>query len=262
MRTSEAELKNNLAPLKKMEFRLEHDPFEKVRHKGVGRWIFKHLGYKRNKYLILVWLLLMVVAGVLIAQIKIDLGRVIDDILQPSNSTEKYTILLSYFWKILGFGFIYPIITLISNFNREILAQRIERDVREEFYLNLLGKSQSFHDEQRLGDLMARATYDVRMLNFLISPAIGLLFNAGVNTIVPIIYIFINFPDQLLISPLVFVLIFIFALKGYIAKLGPVATQIQIEFGNLNAILNETLDGIEVVKGMALEKRALNKLDS
>ena len=44
----------------------------------------------------------------------------------------------------------------------------MEKDTRSELYLNLLGKSQSFHDEQRLGDILARATNDVRQLNFLI----------------------------------------------------------------------------------------------
>jgi len=52
----------------------------------------------------------------------------------------------------------------------ETLANRLERDTREELYASLLGKSQTFHDQQRVGDIMARATDDVRQLNFTISP--------------------------------------------------------------------------------------------
>ena len=52
----------------------------------------------------------------------------------------------------------------------EFLAQRLERDARDELYLSLLGKSQTFHNRQRVGDIMARATNDVRQLNDMIEP--------------------------------------------------------------------------------------------
>src|SRR6202008_3690950 len=35
---------------------------------------------------------------------------------------------------------------LSRNFSAEVFAQRIERDVRDELYASLLGKSMSFHD--------------------------------------------------------------------------------------------------------------------
>ena len=53
----------------------------------------------------------------------------------------------------------------------EVTGQRLERDAREELYVSLLGKSQTFHNRQRVGDLMARATNDVRQLNMMICPA-------------------------------------------------------------------------------------------
>ena len=42
----------------------------------------------------------------------------------------------------------------------EVLAKRIERDTRDELYVSLLGKSQTFHNRQRVGDIMARAAND------------------------------------------------------------------------------------------------------
>ena len=52
-----------------------------------------------------------------------------------------------------------------------MLAQRFERDAREELYVSLLGKSQTFHNRQRVGDIMARATNDVRHAEPMSSPA-------------------------------------------------------------------------------------------
>jgi len=59
------------------------------------------------------------------------------------------------------------------NFGFEYAAQRVERDVREELYSNLLGKSMTFHGLQPVGDTMARATNDVREVNFLFSPGLS-----------------------------------------------------------------------------------------
>jgi ABC-type multidrug transport system fused ATPase/permease subunit len=41
----------------------------------------------------------------------------------------------------------------------------MERDTRAELYASLLGKSMTFHGLRPLGDIMARATNDVREIN-------------------------------------------------------------------------------------------------
>ena len=48
------------------------------------------------------------------------------------------------------------------NFGAELLAQKLERSIRDELYLSLLGNSMTFHNLQPIGDTMARATNDVR----------------------------------------------------------------------------------------------------
>ncbi|MFX1311591.1 MAG: ABC transporter ATP-binding protein, partial [Promethearchaeota archaeon] len=136
---------------------------------------------------------------------------------------------------------------------------RIERTCRKEFYLNLLNKNQSFHDNQKLGDIMARATNDVRFLNVLISPALSVLFDASINLIIPIILIAYNYPWQLLLIPVVFCIIFILYTKRFLKKLAPATIKRRIAFGEMNAILNESLSGIEIVKSMAQEEQSVEK---
>ncbi len=50
--------------------------------------------------------------------------------------------------------------------------------MRDEFYISLLGKSMTFHSLQSVGDLMARATNDIREVNFLFSPGINMVFGS------------------------------------------------------------------------------------
>jgi hypothetical protein len=64
----------------------------------------------------------------------------------------------------------------------------MERDAREELTISLLGKSQTFHNRQRVGDIMARATNDVRQLNPMMNPGVALTIEAMMGTIAPLVF--------------------------------------------------------------------------
>ena len=136
----------------------------------------------------------------------------------------------------------------------EILAQRLECDCRDELYISLLGKSLTFHGQQRVGDLMARATNDVRQINYMASPGISLLFDSAMGVVVPVVMI-ATLRLELVIVPLIFVVLLVITLRGYIRQLEPVAEAIRREFGVLNAGLAEVISGIEVVKANAQEEQ-------
>lgn len=138
----------------------------------------------------------------------------------------------------------------------ELTGQRLERDARDELFVALLGKSQTFHNRQRVGDLMARAANDVRQLNPMMNPGISLITQAGLGLIVPIVVIGTIDP-RLLAAPLAFTVAFGFALGHYMNQLAPVSTALREQFGTMNAGLTEIVSGIEVVKSTASEPRAL-----
>ena len=106
---------------------------------------------------------------------------------------------------------------------------------------------------------MARATEDVRMLNFLVSPALSLIFESFSTLVIPIIYIIIFYPSELAIAPIIFTVLFLIALKDYTKKLGPVTVQLRSEFGEMDDKLNESLSGIELIKSTAQEVRQSQK---
>ncbi|MGI8869754.1 MAG: ABC transporter ATP-binding protein [Mycobacteriales bacterium] len=133
-----------------------------------------------------------------------------------------------------------------------LLATRLERDAREELYVSLLGKSQTFHNRQRVGDLMARAANDVRQLNYMILPGVDLVVDSMLQGLVP--FVFIALLDwRLLLSPVLLAIGFVISVRWYLHKLGPVSAEMREQFGTLNAGLNEAVRGIEVVKFAAQE---------
>jgi len=244
------------------EINLEKDPFEKVRFKGSRSWILAHLFYRKNKFLIFLYIILCILLNFMRSFNIVIIGFAIEDITSNIGGSTAPNV---FYWTFLYFSIMMGTVVMDvgAKIARIYLAQCLEEEARKEFYMSLLGKSQSFHDRQAIGDIMAKATNDVRFLNFLINPGISNLVGALNNLIVPITTIFIVFPDlhQLSIIPIVFVVIFLFSLKKYVTKLTPLFRSRQAEFANMNAILNESLDGIEVIKSMAQEKQVLQSID-
>jgi len=237
-----------------VEFSPGKDPFEKARRKGIRSWILKHIFHGSNKFLLFIVLITTLIASNLSSIIMVIIGNAISDFLIGDYSTLFFYIII-----VLSLSIGTPIMRLINYLLREVIAQRMERDCRREFYTNLLGKSQSFHEQQKIGDLMARVTDDVRMLNFLISPALSLIFESFTALIIPLIYIIIFYPPQLIFAPLLFSVLFLFSLRSYVRKLGPITGRLRGSFGMMNATLNETLTGIEVVKGTVQEAQEIEK---
>ena len=237
-----------------LEFSPGKDFFKKARKKGVRSWIFSHIFHGSNKVFILVVLFTTILASILSSTISVSIGNAVQQFINADVGSLIYFTLM-----ILFLGLMTPVLRLLNYFLREVLAQRLERDTRKEFYGILLGKSQSFHDKQQIGDLMARATDDVRMLNFMISPAVSLIFESFTSLVIPVIFIFLFYPVQLIVEPLIFTGLFVISLIRYNKKLTPVTGDLRMNFGMINASLNEALSGIEVVKGSTQEAYELEK---
>jgi ATP-binding cassette subfamily B protein len=121
-----------------------------------------------------------------------------------------------------------------------------------------LGKSQTFHNRQRVGDIMARATNDVRQLNPMMNPGVSLIIESSMGIISPLVFIAFLRPE-LLVAPILFVIAHIFALRRYVRQLNPVAGEQRSRFGEMNAGLTETITGIEVVKSAVQEEQERQK---
>ncbi len=237
-----------------VEFSPGKDPYVKSRKKGATRWILAHIFHGTNRLFIIIIVFAIILAANLSSIVYIIIGEAISVLLSGMTG-----LLGNYIIIILIIGISGPLLRILSRMLIEILAQRIERDARREFFTNLLGKSQSFHDRQKIGELMARVTDDVRMLNFLISPALSLVIESFTFLFIPVIYIILNYPIQLIIEPIIFSISFLFLVRSYSRKIGPVTFELRSNFGLLTATLSETLSGIEVVKATVQEEKEMKK---
>jgi ATP-binding cassette subfamily B protein len=152
------------------------------------------------------------------------------------------------------------LLMLGRNLCSEALGQRIEREMRDELYLSLIGKSMSFHDSHTTGDLLARATNDVREINFMFNPGINLVVGSFNFLIAPFVLV-PSIQPQLLLVPAIYVVLYVLALWDYLRSLSPTTEAVRREFGQMNANLAEALDGIETVKAAAQEAKEINRFN-
>jgi ATP-binding cassette subfamily B protein len=134
----------------------------------------------------------------------------------------------------------------------------MERDIREELYVSLLGKSMTFHNLQPVGDVMARATNDVREINLMFNPGINLVVGSAIFMFMPLI-VAPRYHPSLIIVPALYIIAYTIAIRQYLRELQPVTAEVRKSFGDLNSRLAEAIDGIETVKGMSQEESEVNR---
>jgi ATP-binding cassette subfamily B protein len=221
--------------------------------KGPVRWVMSHL--LRYPLLPLAMLVAAVANNYAYSLIQVYVGRAFDII---SGAGFELSALLVPVIGVAAAGVGQGLTGIIRNFSVEFLAQRIERDSREELYGSLLGKSQTFHGRQRIGDIMARATNDVNMLNLMFSPGIYLVVDSALALVIPVVMIALIDPALLLV-PLVFTALLGVTLVDYNRRLKPVSIAQRDQFGVMNAGLTEAVSGIEVVKANVQERYEWDK---
>jgi ATP-binding cassette subfamily B protein len=235
------------------EFTLPNRP--RTNRKGPGRWILSH--FWRYWYVGVIILIGAYGNAYLAAVVPVEIGKAFNAILETPPRDD---LLLGFVWTIIWTQLIRGVLQLGRNFGAEWLGQLFERNIRDELFVSLLGKSMTFHNLQPVGDTMARATNDVREINFMFSPGLNLVIGSANFILMPIIMA-PSYHPALVLTPLIFLVLYIFLVWQYLHELNPVTNLVRKNFGKLNTRLAEALDGIETVKGMAQEQSEIERFE-
>ena len=216
--------------------------------RGPARWVFSHiLRYK----LMVLWVFGGALGNALMASVSpMLIGQAFDALAAPSPdllALKQAALLIGSTQILRGF-----VLQMLRNVSAETLGQRLERDVRDELYTSLLGKSMSFHDSHPTGDLMARATNDVREINLMCNPGLNLVIGSANFILMPLLIV-PHIHPQLLLAPVIYLLSYGFVVRHYLRQLRPAAEGVRHSFGQMNTTLAEAIEGIETVKGASQE---------
>jgi ATP-binding cassette subfamily B protein len=218
-----------------------------------ARWILSHVS--RNKLAISAMLLGAFSNAALASIIPIFTGQAFDAILQDEPNLS--IVLWACVWLVIS-QIIRSFLQFARNFGSEVLGQRLERDARDELYGALLGKSMRFHDRHSSGEMMARATNDVRELALMMTPGLNLVIGSGFFLLMPIV-VAPSLHPALIATPLAFLVLYVLALWQYLGQLNPVTAALREAFGQMNSGLTQAIEGIETVKGAAQEDEEVQK---
>lgn len=217
------------------------------------RWIWSHAS--RHWWIIIMMVLGALGNAALAAVIPVLTGNAFNAMLKPVPDTSALIPLAL----IIGASqIIRGVLQLGRNFGAELLAQKLERQVRDELYLSLLGKSMTFHNLQPIGDTMARSTNDVREVNYMFSPGVNLVIGSFIFILMPI-FVAGRYHPSLILTPIVFIVLYFFFLIRYLRTLSPVTDEVRSTFGEMNTHLSESLDGVEVVKAASQENAEVDR---
>ncbi|MFQ5981668.1 MAG: ABC transporter ATP-binding protein, partial [Candidatus Heimdallarchaeota archaeon] len=149
----------------------------------------------------------------------------------------------------------------VISITNEFLAHRVTTDMTADLFITLQQRPLSYHDRTRIGDVMARATGDTRIINIGLSPAfriigqiiVATLFSLGIFVIISIELATIF----LLTAPL-----YGYLIVRYGKKIEPISKQVQDMFGKLSIQVSESLLGIRELKSYTAEPIIQTKFSS
>lgn len=142
----------------------------------------------------------------------------------------------------------------------EKAGQNVAFDFRNELFAKIQRLSFSYHDRNRTGQLMIRATDDVEKVRLFIGQGLllavqALILLSGALTMLLIT----NLPLTLVILPILPIALVMFMIFGAVTQ--PLFVRVQKKLSALNTVLQENLAGIKVIKAFATEPHEKQRFD-
>ena len=222
---------------------------------GYKKWFAKHVLKEKLLFILMLIFLILFIGARSLNPLLI--GDVFDVLDQPGVVFKDLILPALY---IVITGVVITICDYLQSYLNEVIAHKVTKNVTEEFYDDMLEKSQEFHDRVKIGDIMARATYDTRQMNIFISPGLKFLFEAFFAVIFSVSLMIWISPrlTLLLVGALPF---YIITIWHYNKRLRPISRAQMEQNSLLNAHLQESITGIRVVRAFVKEHDEINKFD-
>lgn len=213
---------------------------------GKLSWFFKQY-WKRYT----VAITLLVIVSVLDVIPPKIIGIAIDDIQFGQMTGDRLRELLMYFGAliILSYG-----ITYVWMYQLFGGAHLVERILRYRFMRHLLSMTPSFYEKNRTGDLMARATNDLKAISLTAGFGILTLIDSTIFMIIIVFVMGITISWKLTLAALIPLPFMALAINYYGNLIHKRFTVAQNAFGDLNDNVLESIAGVRVIRAYVQEK--------
>ncbi len=180
-----------------------------------------------------------------------DSGFTLEQLTTAANNPLQPLVVSSVL--ILFFSIARGVFAFLQAYMAEKNGQYAAYDFRNELFAKISSLSFSYHDRQRTGELMVRATDDVEKVRQFISQGLLMAGQALVLMVASLsILFYTNWRLALVVVPILPVAMLMFMFFGN--RVGPLFAMIQQRLSHLNSILQENVAGLQVVKSYVREK--------
>jgi len=161
--------------------------------------------------------------------------------------------LLIFSLSLVAIAIITGAFTFTMRYTTTIIGQKATYNIRSDMYNSLLDQSFSFYDEQRTGQLMARATGDINMLGRFYQMGVRMVLSS-LLLLVLVLYSLVSINLTLtLVSVTVLPFVFL-STREFSRKVGPLWRIVREQNGIITSVLQENLSGVRVVRGFSREE--------
>ncbi|MDX8401703.1 MAG: lipid A export permease/ATP-binding protein MsbA [Mariprofundaceae bacterium] len=133
------------------------------------------------------------------------------------------------------------------------IGQRVIFDLRNLLYGRLVEQSLAFFAHRKTGELLARISYDVTLVQAAVSTAVTALMRDTISIVFLLAVVFVQDWLLALIALVVFPLV-IWPIVRFGRKMRRATTDGQAAMGAMNSLVEETIGGIRVVKAFGMER--------
>jgi ATP-binding cassette subfamily B multidrug efflux pump len=215
--------------------------------RGLGR-AMRYLARHRGATYGALGALLLVSAANLAAPQLIRVA--IDDGLVPEDrSVVLYAVL-----GLVGIALLRGLLNFTQGYLAERASQGVAFDMREGLFDRIQRLSFSYYDRAQTGQLVTRLTNDVEMVRMFVGTGVVQLGASIVMLLGSAVLLFVINPVLAVVALACIVPIF-WLLKKFIRRVGPLFGRVQAALSRLNAVLQEDLHGLRVVRAFSGEQR-------
>lgn len=208
-----------------------------------------------KKYIprIIITLFVMLITAGLTASSFYVIKPVIDKILANPDKAEALRFIKLLPLAIIAIYAMKGVFVFVQGYLINWISNRIIMDIRNNMYRHMTSLSMRFFNANKIGTLMSRITNDVNMLH-------GALANVLSNIIGSVLNIcglagmmfFLNW--KLTVMALIVFPVAVYPITKFGKRMREASRGMQEKMGDITSVLNESFNGIRVVKGFGMEE--------
>jgi len=181
----------------------------------------------------------------------------LDSVLKQKNMDQLNDITL----KLLGMFLLQSAASFVQSYNLTYIGEHIVLDLRTSLYIHLQTLSLDFYANRRVGEIVSRISSDVTQVRSVLTNNITQLLSQSISLVGSIVIVFALNPRLtifiLVLAPVLAAVAIVFG-----RSFQSLSTQVQDELANSTVTVEETLQGIRVVKSFTREDYEVNRYNT